>query len=116
MLKLHAEGLGVFVEKTTMEKDKVLHPRKCFSAFVKNDITRIDENIFKCVRDIDCDGELYEANYNKTMDINMKKVAFQYHPHKENLQLSAETNPSTGKKYTPYIEIFNRRLHNYNNN
>ena len=85
LLKLHTEGLGVFVQKMTMEKDKVLHPRKCFSAFVKNDITRIDKNIFKRVQDIDCDGELYEANYNKTMDINMKKVAFQYHPHKENL-------------------------------
>ena len=99
-----------------MEKDKVLHARKCFSAFVKNDITRIDENIFRCVHDFDCDTELYEANYDKSMELAMKKVAFHYHPHKESLQLSAETNPTSGNKYSGYIEIFNMRLHNNKNN
>ena len=97
LLKLHSEGLGVYIDKNTMKNDKVLHPQKCFSAFIKNDITKIDQTIFKCMHDIDCDTELYESNYNKTMDLSMKKVAFQYHPHKENLQLSVETNPSAGK-------------------
>ena len=52
LLKLHAEGLEVFVDKNTMEKDKVLHPRKCFSAFVKNDrplshkLTKIFSNLY----------------------------------------------------------------------
>ena len=68
-----------------MEKDKVLHPRKCFLAFVKNDITRIDESIFRCVRDFECDAELYESNYDKSMELPMKKVAFHYHPNKETL-------------------------------
>ena len=63
LLNLHAEGLGVYVDKATMDRDKVLHTRKCFSAFIKNDITAIDHNIFKSVRDFDCDAELYEANY-----------------------------------------------------
>ena len=93
-----------------MEKDKVLYSRKCFSAFVKNDITRIDENIFRGVRDFDCDAELYEANYDKSMELAIKKVAFHSHPHKESLQLSAETNPTSGNKYSTCIEIFNMKL------
>ena len=80
-----------------MEKDKVLHPRKCFSAFVKNDITCIDKSIFRYVRE--CDAELYESNYDKSMEVPVKKVAFHYHSNKETLQLSAETNPSTGNTY-----------------
>ena len=98
-MKLHAEGLGVYVDKNTMEKDKVLHPRKCFSAFMKNDITHIYESIFRCVRDFECDAEFYESNYDKSMELAMKKVTFHYHPNKETLQLSAETNPSTGNTY-----------------
>ena len=97
LLKLHAEGLGVYVDKATMERDKVLHARKCFSAFIKNDIREIDHNIFKSVRDVDCDAELYEVNYNKSMELANKKVAFQYHPKKESLILSAETNPTQSK-------------------
>ena len=97
LLKLHGEGLGVYVDKATMDKDKVLHTRKCFSAFIKNDITKIDHNIFKSVCDFDCDAELYEANYNKTMELANKKVAFHYHPNKESLVLSAETNPTQSK-------------------
>jgi len=80
-----------------MEADKVIHARKCFSAFVKNDITHIDTSIFKSLRDMDCDTEMYESNYNKSMDLNMKKIANQYHSHPETLQLSAETNPTDSK-------------------
>ena len=97
LLKLHTEGLGVYVDKATMDKDKVLHTRKCFSAFIKNNITKIDQGIFKSVRDFDCDAELYEANYNKTMDLSNKKVAFHYHPNKDSLVLSAETYPTQSK-------------------
>ena len=30
-----------------MENDKILEPRKCFSAFVKNDIRDVDPNVFR---------------------------------------------------------------------
>ena len=66
---------------------------------MKNDITGIDESIFRCVCDFECDAELYKSNYDKSMELAMKKVTFHYHPNKETLQLSAETNPSTGNTY-----------------
>ena len=49
------EGFGVYVDKNQMEKDKVLDQKKCFSAFIKNDIRDIDIAIFHTVGDTDCD-------------------------------------------------------------
>lgn len=95
--KLHAEGFGVLVEKYRMEEDKVIHARKCFTAFVKNDITHIDRNVFKTLRDVDCDAEMFESNYNKSMDLNMKKIANHYHSNPNTLQISGETNPTDSK-------------------
>ena len=40
IIKLHNEGLGTYVDKAKMESDGILHVRKCFSAFVKNDVNK----------------------------------------------------------------------------
>ena len=96
IVKLQEEGLGVIIDKATMEQDEVIHVRKCFTAFIKNDIRNVDPNIFKYVRDPECDADLYESNYNKSMEVSMKKIAFKYSPYRENLQMSAETNPTQG--------------------
>ena len=73
MNKLTDEGFGIYVDKSQMEKDKVLNQKKCFSAFIKNDIRDIEPTIFGTVRDNDCDSQTYETNYNKSMDLMMKK-------------------------------------------
>ena len=70
--KLTNEGFGVYVDKNQMEKDKVLDQKKCFSAFIKNDICDIDIAIFRTVGDTDCDSQTYETNYDKPMDLVMK--------------------------------------------
>ena len=111
-MKLHADGFGVFIEKARMEANKVLHPRKCFAAFIKNDITHIDSSMFKSLRDGDCDAEMYESNYDKSMDLNMKKVANHYHSYPETLQISGETNPTNSKYDTCNFKNFHTRLQN----
>ena len=86
-----------------MEQEEVLlNVRKCFTAFVKNDIRNVDPNIFKYVRDPECNADMYTTNYDKSMDVSMKKIAFKYSPYRENLQLSAETN-ATDSNTIPYI-------------
>ena len=97
IIKLDYEGLGTYVDKAKMETDGILHVRKCFSAFIKNDVKNVDPDIFKGVRDPECDVEMYANNYYKTMDLTFKKVALQYHPQGENLLLTAETNPTQSK-------------------
>ena len=51
-----------------------------------NDIHDIEPTIFRTVGDNDCDSQTYEPNYNKSMDLMMKKVAVKY--------LSPEENPT----------------------
>ena len=97
IIKLHDKGLGTYVDKAKMETDGILHVRKCFSAFIKNDVKNVDPDIFKCVRDPKCDAEMYANNYYKTIDLTFKKVALQYHPQGKNLPLTAETNPTQSK-------------------
>ena len=79
LLKLAEEGFSRYIDKTEMENDKILEPRKCFSAFIKNDIRDVDPNIFRGLNENDCGAESYKVNYTKSMDIVMKKVALQYH-------------------------------------
>ena len=97
IIKLDDEGLGIYIDKAKMETDGILHVRKCFSAFIKNDVKNVNPDIFKGVRDPECDVEMYANNYYKTMDLTFKKVALQYHPQEENLPLTAETNPTQSK-------------------
>ena len=77
-----------------MEKDKVLDQKKCFSAFIKNNICDIQPTIFQTLGDNDCDCQMYETNYNKSMDLVMKKVAVKYHSHPDFLVISPEENPT----------------------
>ena len=82
-----------------MEKDKVFEQKKCFSAFIKNDVRDIDIAIFCTVGDMDCDFHTYETNYDKPMDLVMKKVAMKYHTHPDYLVISPESEPSNSKLY-----------------
>ena len=89
--KLTDEGFGVNVDKNQMEKDKVLDQKKYFSAFIKNDIRDIDIAIFRTIGDTDCDSH---TNYDKPMDLVMKKVAVKYHTHPDYLVISPESQPT----------------------
>ena len=42
--KLADEGFGRYIDKTEMERDKILEQRKCFSAFVKNEIRDVESH------------------------------------------------------------------------
>ena len=92
--KLTDEGFSVYVDKNWMEKDKVFEQKKCFSAFIKNDVCDIDTAIFRTVGDTDCDLHTYETNYDKPMDLVMKKVPVKYHTHPDYLVISPESEPS----------------------
>ena len=39
----------------------------------------------------DCDSQTYETNYDKPMDLVMKKVAIKYHTHPNYLVISPES-------------------------
>ena len=93
------EGFSVYIDKTQMEKDKVFEQKKCFSAFIKNDVRDIDIAIFCTVGDAEWDLHTYETNYDKTMDLVLKKVAEKYHPHPDYLVISEELDPSNSKLY-----------------
>ena len=97
LLKLAKEGFGQYIDQTEMENDKILEPRKCFSAFVKNDIRDVDPNVFRGLNENDCSAESYEVNYTKSMDIVMKKLALQYHTNKDLLFISPELDPMDSK-------------------
>ena len=97
LLKLAKEGFGRYIDKTEMENDKILEPRKCFSAFVKNNIRDVDPNIFRGLNENDCSAESYEVNFTKSMDIVMKKVTLQYHTNKDLLFISPELDPMDSK-------------------
>ena len=97
LIKLAQEGFGRYIDKSEMEKDKIFESRKCFSAFVKNDIRDIDESIFRGLNENDCTAQNYEANYIKPMDLVMKKVAVQYHTNQELLVISPELDPTDSK-------------------
>ena len=111
LVKLEEEGFGRYIDKTEMEKDKIMEARKCFSAFVKNDIRDVDPNIFHGLNENDCNVESYKKHYITSMDIVMKKVALQDHTNKDLLVISPELDPTDSKyrhncKYSlslPYI-------------
>ena len=110
LVKLEEEGFGRYIDKTEMEKDKIMEARKCFSAFVKNDIRDVDQNIFRGLNENDCNAESYEKHYITSMDIVMKKVALQYHTNKDLLVISPELDP-TDSKYTDNCKYSLRVFH-----
>ena len=88
------EGFGRYVDRGDMETDKVLETKKCFNAFIKNDIRDMHDTFFRGLPDNECSAAMYEKNYIKHMDITMKKVALQYHTNKGYLAISPEVDPS----------------------
>ena len=108
--KLEAEGFGVYVDKTTMEVDKLFPAKNCFAAFVKKDILDMPEKFFDYATSSECTKEMYVLNYDKSMDRSLKKVAAVYHLDKHRLTISLESNMSESnffnsfKKYS--IEVF----------
>ena len=108
--KLEAEGFGVYMDKTTMEVDKLFPAKNCFAAFVKKDILDMPEKFFDYATSSECTKEMYVLNYDKSMDRSLKKVAAVYHVDKHRLTISLESNMSESnffycfKKYS--IEVF----------
>ena len=47
-----------------------------------------------------CDSQTYETNYDKPMDLVMKKVAVKYHTHPEYLVISPESQPTNSMLYS----------------
>ena len=92
--KLQSEGFGVYVDKSTMECDKIFPTKQCFAAFVKRDILDLPEKFFDMATSSECTKEMYVTNYDKPMDMNLKKVAALYHQDKHRLTISLESNMS----------------------
>ena len=98
--KLEAEGFGVYIDKTTMEVDKLFPAKNCFAAFVKKDILDMQENFFDYATSSECTQEMYVLNYEKSMDTSLKKVAAVYHLDKHRLTISLESNMSDSNFFT----------------
>ena len=94
MKKLDCEGFGVYIDKNRMENDKIFPSKNCFAAFVKKDILDLPDKFFDMTRTGECTREMYVSNYDKDMDLSLKKVATVYHPDKHRLTISLETNMS----------------------
>ena len=92
--KLEAEGFGVYVDKTTMEVNKLFPAKNCFAAFVKKDILDMPEKFYDYATSSECTKEMYVLNYDKSMDTSLKKVAAVYHADKHRLTISLESNLS----------------------
>ena len=103
--KLEAEGFGVYVDKTTMEVDKLFPAKNCFAAFVKKDILDMPEKFFDYATSSECTKEMYVLNYDKSMDRSLKKVAAVYHVDKNRLTISLESNMSESNFLIPLKSI-----------
>ena len=102
----------MYVDKTTMEVDKLFPAKNCFAAFVKKDLLDMPDKFFEYATASECTKEMYVLNYDKSMDTSLKKVAAVYHPDKHRLTISLESNMSDSNffsyliKYS--IEVFIR--------
>ena len=71
-----------------MAKDYVLPQCNCFCAYVKTDITKLDDCFFSLVHNKNCTKELYTTNYDKPIDDSLKNVAFKYAQDRDTLRMS----------------------------
>ena len=113
LTKLSKEGFAQYVDKEEMAKDKVLPPRNCFCAYMKMDIENLNSSLFEMVQDKDCGPELYTANYDKSIDDNLKKVAMKYALDKDDIRISPCENDAESKFYILYkysVKIFGRNI------
>ena len=101
-------GFGQFVDKEKMTADKLFPTKNCFSAFIKRDITQLQENnleqeFFKLARDKDCNRQNYIANFEKEMDKTSKHVAAKYSNNGEVSYSTPSTPASISKLNIHYI-------------
>ena len=68
----------MYIDKEKMEADGVFTKVRCFSAILKKDIRDLHSDFFKLCKDEECTADLYETNFNKDIDKNLKKVASIY--------------------------------------
>ena len=100
----------MYVDKSTMEVDKLFPSKNCFAAFVKKDLLDMPEKNFEYAIASECTKEMYVLNYDKSINTSLKKVAAVYHPDKHRLTISLESNMSDSNfffyslKYS--IEVF----------
>ena len=87
-----------------MLRDKVMDGKTSFCAFVKNDIRDMAEDFFKQVRTTECTEEMYEDNYNKSLDLNMKKIAIQYSSKRDRLAMTPFSTFGESKPFQ-YIHV-----------
>ena len=93
-----------------MENDKIFPSKNCFAAFVKKDILDLPDKFFDMTRTGECTREMYVSNYDKDMDLTLKKVATVYHPDKHRLTISLETNMSDSNN----IFLFQKKVFKIN--
>ena len=106
--KLDSEGFGVYIDKNRMEDDKIFPSKNCFAAFVKKDILDLTDKFFDMTRTGECTRDTYVTNYDKNMDLSLKKVAAVYHSDKHKLTISKETNMSDSNNFFYYKIKYSR--------
>ena len=77
-----------------MVKDQIFESKNCFCAFIKNDICDLGPDFFRQVQNLDCNEVTYEQNYDKSVEVGMKKVAMKYYKNTNYLALTMESNLS----------------------
>ena len=106
MRKVQEEGFGRYVDRNEMQKDKVLPSNTCFSAFVKKDMLDLPEKFFSLANNPECNQEMYVNNYDRPMELPLKKVTAIYHTEKDRLLLSVESNMSESKSFMWFLVWF----------
>ena len=94
----------MYVDKTTMEVDKLYPAKNCFAAFVRKDLFDMPDKFFEYATASECTREMYVLNYDKSMDTSLKKVAAVYHPDKHRLTISLESNMSDSNFFSYLIK------------
>ena len=100
----------MYIDKITMEVNKLFPVKNCFAAFVKKDSLDMPDKFFDYATSSECTKEMYILNYDKSMETSLKKVAAVYHLDKHRLTISLESNMSDSnfflfcKRYS--IEVF----------
>ena len=108
LTKLMSMGFGEFVDKEKMAADKLFPTKNCFSAFIKRDITKLeeenlDQEFFKLAQDKDCNRPNYIANFEKDMDKISKHVAAKYNNNGDVSYSTPSTPASISKLNILYI-------------
>ena len=101
--KLQDEGFVRYVDRKEMQQDKLFPANNCFSAYVKKDICDMPDKFFQIPVDTECSRDMYVRNYDKKMDLQMKKVTAKYHEKGNDVFLSVTSNMSDSKYFVKRI-------------